>query len=727
MSTPPRIALARHLNDQRPEGSFSTQLTGSPDVLEIHVEGVGALPARLYAGDAKKLKAVADPAHFGRGAETLHDTDVRDTWEVTADKVTLGGPEWDASLEHILTEVRDDLGLPYGSTLTAELHGLLVYGIGQFFAPHQDTEKAEAMVATLVVVLPSAHSGGELVVAHAGQTRLHRPVDSRLTFIAFYADCRHEIRRVRSGHRITLVFNLLISDAQVGRSAPDDVLAGLVADHFATPAQPRWPQEQTTRPSRLVVLLDHEYSEHGLSRGQFKGHDAERVAAIRAAAEHTDCRTAVALTEIHEIWNEGYDGYAGDLADTETVLSWWQPVGEDCEEIALRVAESEICAPTPTVPLSPYESEYTGNMGNYGNTEEYWYRRAAVVMWPQSRDFAVRAETDPVRALKDIAERLHGADPAIRTQAAVDAQTMPTFLRPAPAGAFSPCLLVASGVDDTDLATRLLEPFSIGNLGSEDAPHLARAAQRHGISWMSDAIASWLTRRSFAGELHDDWTQTTLPALCDRLRADGASAVADLVATHLHAMLLAFIRRLNSAGNPPSRRQDHYRHSAPTAAAILTECDAEALAEFRSAVAENPRGVTTLLLSILAALPQDDPIAIALAEDTTVLLERRIAELARLPDDWSIAFDGCGCDLCDRLERFARSSESTRTEWPLKKDFRLHLHREIDNAELPIDHTTIRTGRPFTLILTKKKSLFTRDAAARQQATKDLAWVAARR
>ncbi|ALG85292.1 2OG-Fe(II) oxygenase [Gordonia phthalatica] len=727
MSTPPRISLARHLNDQRPEGSFSTQLTASPDALDIRVEGVGALPARMYAADAKKLKAVAGPAHFGRGTETLHDTDVRDTWEITADKVTLGGVEWDATLGQILTEVRDDLGLPYGSTLTAELHGLLVYGTGQFFAPHQDTEKADAMVATLVVVLPSAHSGGELVVAHAGQTRLHRPVDSRLTFIAFYADCRHEIRRVRSGHRITLVFNLLISDAQVGESAPDDVLASLIADHFATPAQPRWPQEQTTTPSRLVVLLDHEYSKHGLSRGQFKGHDAERVSAIRAAAERTDCRTAVALTKIHETWNEGYDGYAGDLADTETVLSWWQPVDEDCEEIALRVAESEICAPTPTVSLNPYESEYTGNMGNYGNTEEYWYRRAAVVVWPQARDFAVRAETDPVRALEDIAERLHDADLAMRTQSAIDARAVPLFVRLAPAGAFSPCLKVASSVDDTDLATRLLEPFSIASLRTDDAPHLARAAQRHGMSWVSEIVASWLSRHSFASELHDDWTQATLPALCDRLRAEGAADVADLVATRLHAMLLAFVRRSSSAGNPPSRRQDGYRHSAPTAAVILAECDDEALAEFRSAVAENPRDVTTLLLGILAALPQDDPIAIALAEDTTVLLERRITELTRRHADWSIAFDGCGCDLCGRLERFARSSESTRTEWPLKKDFRLHLHREIDNAELPVDHTTIRTGRPFTLVLTKKKALFTRDAAARRQATKDLAWVAARR
>ena len=47
---------------------------------------------------------------------------------------------------------------------------MLVYGKGQFFLPHQDSEKDDAMVGTLVVSLPSAHTGGELVIEHAGQT-----------------------------------------------------------------------------------------------------------------------------------------------------------------------------------------------------------------------------------------------------------------------------------------------------------------------------------------------------------------------------------------------------------------------------------------------------------------------------------------------------------------------------------------------------------------------------
>jgi hypothetical protein len=43
---------------------------------------------------------------------------------------------------------------------------MLVYDKGGFFVSHRDTEKAPGMFATLVVQLPSKHTGGQLVVKH---------------------------------------------------------------------------------------------------------------------------------------------------------------------------------------------------------------------------------------------------------------------------------------------------------------------------------------------------------------------------------------------------------------------------------------------------------------------------------------------------------------------------------------------------------------------------------
>lgn len=47
-----------------------------------------------------------------------------------------------------------------GVALQAHLHNALIYGPGQFFKMHQDTEKMQGMVLTLVLVWPCAHLGG---------------------------------------------------------------------------------------------------------------------------------------------------------------------------------------------------------------------------------------------------------------------------------------------------------------------------------------------------------------------------------------------------------------------------------------------------------------------------------------------------------------------------------------------------------------------------------------
>ena len=67
------------------------------------------------------------------------------------------------------------------------------------------------MFATLVIVLPSEHEGGDLIVRHVGRevTYDQHPRDpSDIAYAAFYADCVHEVRPVASGYRATLVYSL---------------------------------------------------------------------------------------------------------------------------------------------------------------------------------------------------------------------------------------------------------------------------------------------------------------------------------------------------------------------------------------------------------------------------------------------------------------------------------------------------------------------------------------
>lgn len=53
-------------------------------------------------------------------------------------------------------------------------------------------------------------TGGDLVVHTGTGTQPYRSSESALSLVASYADCRHEIQRVRSGYRVVLTFNLLL-------------------------------------------------------------------------------------------------------------------------------------------------------------------------------------------------------------------------------------------------------------------------------------------------------------------------------------------------------------------------------------------------------------------------------------------------------------------------------------------------------------------------------------
>jgi hypothetical protein len=183
--------------------------------------------------------------------------------------------------------------------------------------------------------------------------------------------------------------------------------------------------------------------------------------------------------------------------------------------------DEEICFATPTVELQPYASEYEGYMGNWGNTMDRWYRRAAVVLWPRERDFLVRAEASPRAALGALAKRLrHGdIDEARRL-----AGTMLPVWKDVVAGEpgrklFHRVLRLAEGLDDPDLATALLEPLSLGSLTSREAAAFGALVERYGEPWVDAILSQWSAseRRWLSGEPDPlDWTRR-LPSLCRAL------------------------------------------------------------------------------------------------------------------------------------------------------------------------------------------------------------------
>jgi hypothetical protein len=765
MVDPARDRLASLLAGAAEPGAYSASRTAPVSDLHLEVRGVGPIGLPVPQAQATQLCLIGRPARYGQAERTLLDRGVRDTWEIPKSRVKIDKRSWDQTLLPVLDRLGRDLGLPSGSTLKAELHSMLVYAPGQFFLPHQDSEKTDDMVGSLVVGLPSMFSGGALEVQHRGETATYRGSKKALSFVAFYSDCRHQVKPVTSGYRVVLTYNLLLGsggEASPAAPAPELIgrLAGCLDEHFGP----------TGAQDRLVYLLDHEYTPRGLDWLRLKGADAQRAALLRAAAEVASCEVVLALADVHETWSayeledrrgwhgrsryrgwdswdddeddesgwDGADDYELDeLMESEITLERWiDSSGGRVANVGLSVGDDEVCATTGSDDLGPYKSEYEGYMGNWGNTLDRWYHRGAVVLWPRSRAFAVRAEASPSWALDSLAARVRRGD-LVGAQGA--AATLAPFWERATGraesrGFFTKVLRMARLIDDPALATMLLGPFRLEVLTPSNAKALSALVECYGETWAASLVATWSTRRRFyypKGPRPQEWI-ASLAAVCLALQetGDAGKTAARLLLQDAWKWLSTVIGQDLDQPAPSQRQQSLSKLEVPVAA-VLEGASLVGAAELRDEMVgllcRGDEDLVALAVGVLRATPAPrwTPSGLdAVAAHSADALEARLARPVRARDDWSIELPkGCSCELCAGLRTFLHDRSRTTFEWPLAQDRRAHVHRRIDNAELPVTHKTRRRGRPYTLVLAKTGELFEREGQRRRRDEADLAWL----
>jgi hypothetical protein len=399
-----------------------------------------------------------------------------------------------------------------------------------------------------------------------------------------------------------------------------------------------------------------------------------------------------------------------------------------------------VCATTPSADLKPYASEYEGYMGNYGNTMDRWYRRAALVVWPRDRDFTNRAEASPAWALDELGARVRAGDLAgARAAAATLAPFWDTAARAqGQAGFFGKALRTASSLDDAETAGMLLRPFRIESLSLAHVAPLAKLARHYGEEWVGELLRMWFgDRRSWAyagGQDRPEWL-ASLPGLCEALHAKGSAGTATA-----HRLLdlswdwLGETIRQRLAAQSPSRRDKRLGDLGQPLAAVLTAAAVTGAVSLRDEVVgfgrqQGDEVIACVMPSLRAAgtLPADmrrDGGFDDLAADCAARLRARLARPPRADDDWSIELpDGCACELCNTLGAFLRNPARRTLEWPLAQERRRHVHSRIDAAELPVRHETRRKGRPYTLVLTKSQALFELERQARILDEADLEWL----
>ena len=225
------------------------------------VDGVGRIGLPLSETQAKELANRCEQAPFGRGEKTLVDKAVRNTFQLAPEYVQITNPSWSSQLAELTKEVCGTLGVQSNLTVEAKLYKMLLYEKGSHFKPHRDSEKEHGMFGTMVIVLPSHFTGGELVVKHKGEVETF---DQSSVFsshyAALYADCRHELKEVTSGHRLCLVYNLVKTGAGERPVVSDNVSTikrlkvRALRSHFGRTMQPHSSSRHVNADNRPLLM-----------------------------------------------------------------------------------------------------------------------------------------------------------------------------------------------------------------------------------------------------------------------------------------------------------------------------------------------------------------------------------------------------------------------------------------------------------------------------------------
>jgi hypothetical protein len=731
---------------ERP-GDFCVGGTREIVMPAIDVDGVGRIAFPVLPAQAERLVAVAEAAPYGRGEATIVDRDVRRTWQIDPGRIRIGGRHWPASLAALVADAA--LGLGVSEPVAAGFYKLLVYDAGSFFVDHRDTEKVPGMFATLAIVLPSAHSGGALIVRHLGREMVldpHPEEPSEIGFAAFYADCVHEVRPVTAGCRITLVYNLRFLGGNQPPAAPDyraeQRRAAQMLRHWA---------EMAGEPDKLVLPLEHAYTPAELSFATLKGRDAAIASVLTEAASDADCELHLALVSIEEEGSAEYAGYhgrrghwrgdddeedadqweMGEVFDRELTLSHWQRSDGGATGLGeLPFDEDELCPPDAFVELDPDEQHFHEATGNAGASLERSYRHAGLVLWPRARRLAVLNQAGLPTTLPYLEELTAGWEAngaAIGSPLWQEADALSGhMLRTWPRGSWRP-------EGDGDPARMLDLQVRLGNLARIDAFLTELSAESHYAASDNAAIvrAAALLPRARATELLVLIVRRNAPAALGACGELVRRAAAPGVATGDPASIAAALFDL-LPGDPakPAAPLDFHQRPAPVTRGFVVDLltatsriDAGLAARTLDHLLAWPKtyrpdGVLVGAALVLAGQAESAawPAARRLREVCLDHLRRRIAQPLEPPRDWARPNRlTCRCTDCRTLATFL--NDPGQRQWLLKaaEERRVHVEKNARRAGCDLDLATERHGKPHTLVAVKNQASYDRRVKQRRQ------------
>lgn len=710
-------------NKFQDQEQFCYESTLNMDDLSLAIKGIGDLLFPLSKQTITELINIAQKAKYGLKEETLLDKEVRDTYEISPENIIIKYQE--TNLQKLLENIRVNLGLPENNQLQADLHNLLIYDEGHFFKAHQDTEKTPNMVATLVVVLPSMHIGGNLLINHDKDkynfSSEHIETDE-LKIIAFYSDCIHEIKKVRAGKRIVLTFNLSLAHSIKDETKYDNpALEDALRQYFTTTIDNNHSKQG---PKKLVYFLDHSYTEHSLRWYLLKNNDRRNALSFLNAAKKLDLVIHLGLIEIMETWT-AYDECAQELIDDSTSINYWI----DTQNKKVTYSESvlhdgEIFFSKDTSKFEPVDTEYEGYMGNYGETMDYWYRRGAVILWRRCDALVMEFTLDYASALNNLYELTQHPANENKVIDIVNNVKDKLFVQQATNKYkyWAKLVNIAIYINNPKIANFLSGQFYLNNITREDVEWLVNLQKRYGTDWCIKIMQSWQATSYQSQQIIQNFSDIirNLHTLQSNIK----------ILQFLLKYQLENIIKKDKTVNLKFTRD--IKNETPKRFTIIEDLiyainlvkDQEVLEKLTHHLIANSTLYPILDLAQMLLRVRDNIKDIftdysLLKKRLYVCIANELKEGARDANDYSIKDKlACNCDACKYLEAFLASPTESQIIWATAKKNREHIQNVLQRSTIEVTSTVKNVGSPHKLIITKNSDLYIKDKRRFQELKK---------
>ena len=639
----------------------------------------------------------------------------------------------------------EQLGLP-AEQLQAKPYKLLLYERGGHFQPHRDSEKIGRMVASLVIVLPTKFSGGELVVRHGSAKHdfdfSSAANERQASYVAFYADCEHEVRRVTRGRRLAMTYNLSLKKPRKKPATPSGAPDKSAVDELVKVLR-TWYARRPGDP--VIFALEHQYTQKGLKLDLLKGADRSLSKLISMASDETDSRIYLAQVERHLLqyaddgsygrrsWGyrdvDSSDLDIGEAYEDELNATFWvDRQGKRHRFGDLPLDSNAIISAIPVEEWKPTSEEYEGYTGNAGNTLDRWYHRSAIVVWDDAQHFDVlsRAGTEASISLLHSMLKKLGKTPKKRLDAARDDCTrlMWAIVRKWPTRyadhyrGNEPWLrefvVELANTTDLELQKEFLSILAHRDKHTSIDKLVLAMCRDNGVAELFPELEMLLLVESnqYRPTIALRDFQWLSRICCDTKLAEESKHLKKLCAIAVGRFCESFVQedtigRYHCVNTEvPSKALPHLVKShiavdARTSLKKLVSMVRSSSVSFPLASVQVPC-ITTAVSWAAKKKIELPPVIVEWLEAVRAELKSLTASEPEPPKDWSRPANvQCTCRYCQELNAFLTDANTESTRIAASQHHRDHIESQISRFRCDASHKLEKTGRPYALRLKK--------------------------